>query len=94
MGWPGYWLKPSVFIPAPGREEADGHTALAKALSSPARPTHMWLTHAPSGERNGNPETQALRRRSTPRQPLKATPSLEFGFRLIICHMLAGPNMC
>lgn len=61
-------------------------------------PTHMWLTHAPSGESSGrkmcaglDPGTHPLRHRPKPGQPSKATPSLKFSSRLIIATCFLGP---
>lgn len=63
-----------------------------RVSGSPAPPTHMWFTHAPSGESNGrkmcaglNPETQL------PKAPAHSTPSRELSTRPI-CHSFAGPS--
>lgn len=91
MGCPGDQLKPQVKKRLMATQLKLSHPQ-GRVKGNPAPPTHMWFTHAPSGESNGrkmcaglNPETQLLRASA------HSTPSLELSTRPI-CHTLAGPS--
>lgn len=61
-----------------------------RVSGSPAPPTHMWFTHAPSGESNERKMCVGLNSRDTATK--SASPLHTQLSTRPICHTLAGPS--